>query len=254
MSNPHQPYTNPNDALDLLDAPIWVFDLDNTLYHHSCDLFAEIDLRMGEFIAKLLDMPFEKARIYQKQLFKKHGTSVMGLLAEGHIDDPSEFLGHVHNIDYSFVPHDPILDNALSTIKGTKYILTNGTHSHAMNCLKRLGITHHFQTSEIGENGKPKTRIFDVVDADMIPKPRREPYDLFLQKFDLSLDDVRGAVFADDITSNLEIPHEFNMKTLWVDTGNEDISGEAILGEHVHYTTNRLSQFLDDLLKAHDNK
>ena len=32
----------------------WIFDLDNSLYPASCDLFALIDERMGVFIAELL--------------------------------------------------------------------------------------------------------------------------------------------------------------------------------------------------------
>jgi putative hydrolase of the HAD superfamily len=30
----------------------WVFDLDNTLYPASCNLFAQVDQRMSAFIAK----------------------------------------------------------------------------------------------------------------------------------------------------------------------------------------------------------
>ena len=241
--------THPQDALELLDAPIWVFDLDNTLYHHSCHLFAEIDVHMSAFIQELLDLPLDEAITYQKQLFKKYGTTAKGLLEEGHIADASGFLKKVHSIDYSLVPPDPRLDEALSNIKGTKYILTNGTHSHAMSCLKRLGIKHHFQMDELADNGKPKTRVFDTVDANLTPKPQREPYDLFLQKFNLSRDAIRGAVFADDITQNLEIPHQFNMKTIWVNTENHDISGTAVLGEHVHYQTRNLSQFLHEMIQ-----
>ena len=242
--------TNPQDALDLLNAPIWVFDLDNTLYHHSCNLFAEIDVHMGEFIVELLDIPLDEAIVYQKQLFKKYGTTAMGLLKEGHIKDASEFLKRVHNINYSLVPNDPVLDRALSKIKGTKYILTNGTHSHAMHCLKPLGIKHHFLMDETLPNGRPKTRVFDTIDADLVPKPQRAPYDLFLEKFNLSATDMQGAVFADDVTQNLEIPHAMGMKTIWVDTDNSNISGTAVMGDHIHYKTRNLSQFLDGLIKA----
>ena len=241
-------YTNPNDAKELLNAPMWVFDLDNTLYHHSCNLFAEIDVHMGEYVAELLDIPLPDAIKYQKELFHKYGTTAKGLLEHGHIEDSKGFLKHVHNLDYSLVPSDKALDNALSMIKGEKYILTNGTHSHAMACLKRLGIKHHFQTDKIAANGKPETRVFDTIDADLTPKPYREPYDMFLQKFNLNPSDLEGAVFADDITQNLEIPHQFGMKTIWVDTESETISGKPVMGEHVHYKTKNLSVFLSALV------
>jgi len=37
--------------LSLADRDVWVFDLDNTLYPATCDLFAEIDQRMTDFVA-----------------------------------------------------------------------------------------------------------------------------------------------------------------------------------------------------------
>ena len=43
----------PGDAPRGFDSTrIWVFDLDNTLYPAECNLFAEVDHRMGDFIAK----------------------------------------------------------------------------------------------------------------------------------------------------------------------------------------------------------
>ena len=240
--------TKATDAKHLLDAPIWVFDLDNTLYHHSCNLFAEIDVLMGEFIADLLGMSMADAKVYQKQLFHKHGTSAKGLLEEGHIETPHAFLDYVHNIDYSVIPRDTVLDNALSKIKGEKYILTNGTQSHAMNCLDPIGIAHHFATGETDADGNPTYRIFDVLDADMTPKPHPDPYDMFLQKFDLSRTDIQGAIFADDITKNLDVPNQLGMQTIWIDTNSERISGPATVGDHIHHKTTNLSQFLHELV------
>ena len=37
---------------ELRDRDVWVFDLDNTLYPAECDLFAEIDQRMTDFVAR----------------------------------------------------------------------------------------------------------------------------------------------------------------------------------------------------------
>ena len=43
---------DPPNGFDHVEA--WVFDLDNTLYPADCNLFAQIDRRMGEFIAEQL--------------------------------------------------------------------------------------------------------------------------------------------------------------------------------------------------------
>ncbi len=59
---------------------IWIFDLDNTLYPAECNLFAEVDQRMGDFIAKYLGVPFEHARHLQKSYYRQFGTTLSGLM------------------------------------------------------------------------------------------------------------------------------------------------------------------------------
>jgi len=48
------------------ETRVWIFDLDNTLYPAECNLFEQVDRRMGEFIADFLDVPYEEARYLQK--------------------------------------------------------------------------------------------------------------------------------------------------------------------------------------------
>ena len=57
------------DAPPLRDAEAWVFDLDNTLYSASCDLFAQIDVRMKRYIADFLGLDPDSAYRIQKQYF-----------------------------------------------------------------------------------------------------------------------------------------------------------------------------------------
>ena len=69
----------------------WIFDLDNTLYPAECNLFAQVDQRMGEFIAKYLGVPFEYARHLQKSYYRQYGTTLCGLM-QVHKLDPKAFL------------------------------------------------------------------------------------------------------------------------------------------------------------------
>ena len=87
----------------------WLFDLDNTLYPHSCNLFAQVDARMKEFICGLLGCDNEAAHVVQKDLFRRYGTTMRGLMTE-HGVEPQEFLNHVHAIDHSPVPADPQME------------------------------------------------------------------------------------------------------------------------------------------------
>jgi pyrimidine 5'-nucleotidase len=95
----------------------WVFDLDNTLYPATVDLFSQIDMRMKAYISQLLDLPPEEAFRLQKHYYNTYGTSLRGLMVEHHVD-PADFLAHVHDIDHGVLSLDPELDAALSRIKG----------------------------------------------------------------------------------------------------------------------------------------
>ena len=53
----------------------WIFDLDNSLYPASTNLFALIDARMTAFIQQLLDCGEAEARAVQKRHFREHGTT-----------------------------------------------------------------------------------------------------------------------------------------------------------------------------------
>ncbi len=45
----------------------WVFDLDNTLYPHHIDLFAQIDRNMTAYVSALLQLEPAEAKKLQKQ-------------------------------------------------------------------------------------------------------------------------------------------------------------------------------------------
>src|ERR671911_2602871 len=107
----------------------WIFDLDNSLYPASADLFALIDVRMGLFIQQFLECGPDEARRVQKQHFLEHGTTLAGLMRE-HGVDPHEFLDFVHDIDLARLIADPALVAALDRLPGRKFIFTNADEGH----------------------------------------------------------------------------------------------------------------------------
>ncbi len=64
----------------LASIDCWIFDLDNSLYPASANLFELIDIRMGEYIVKRLGCTAAEARIVQKGFFRDHGTTLAGLM------------------------------------------------------------------------------------------------------------------------------------------------------------------------------
>ena len=175
----------------------WVFDLDNTLYPASCRLFDQIDVKMGNFVSKLLNVEYAEAKRRQKEMFYKYGTTLRGLMTE-HGITPDDFLDYVHDIDHSPVPPNLTLDAALHALPGRKLIFTNGTVAHAEKVLARIGITHHF-----GD-------IFDIVHSDFIPKPEMEPYAKFVRQTGIR---PESSAMFEDIARNLEAPHALGMTT-----------------------------------------
>lgn len=212
----------------------WIFDLDNTLYPAHVDLFSQINKQITDYIAKTLDVGDEEATAQRQEYYHEYGTTLRGLMIE-HKIDPDDYLRHVHDIDYSNIKPDHALGGAIEALPGRKFIFTNGDRPHAERTAAALGITDHFED------------IFDIVAADLMPKPNRETYELFLKRTGVS--PVRSAMF-EDLARNLEVPHRLGMRTvLIVPEGSRAVfrEGWEMEGDnapHVDFVTDHLSGFL----------
>ena len=213
----------------------WVFDLDNTLYPAHSNLFGQIDVRIRDYVAKLLSLDHDVAQTIQKDYYHRYGTSLRGLMVE-HGVSPDAFLEYVHDIDHSAIDPDPALGRAIERLPGRKFIMTNGTRRHAEKTAERLGITRHFDD------------IFDIVAMDLLPKPHRDSYDKFL-----ALHGIVGgrAAMFEDLARNLAVPHALGMRTvLVVPQGTREVFRDAweldgASQPHVEFVTDDLTAFLD---------
>jgi len=220
----------PRDRGHLRHAEAWIFDLDNTLYPASCNLFAQVDEHIGEFIARLLSVDAAEAYRIQKQYFRDYGTSLRGLMLH-HEVDPRLFLDFVHTIDVTPVQPSPALELALKRLEGRKIVFTNGSAKHAENVMARLGVSHCFEA------------IFDIVAADYFPKPEPFVYDVLVRRHWI---DPKRAVMVEDIAKNLLPAHEMGMATVLVRHG-ADWAQEGADGAHIHHTTEDLVAWLSEL-------
>ncbi len=214
---------------------VWVFDLDNTLYPHHVNLWQQVDERIRDYIARFLKVTAEEAFRLQKDYYKRYGTSMRGLMTE-HAADPDDFLDFVHRIDHSPLEPDPALGAALEKLSGRKLILTNGTRQHADQVMRRLGVHAHFDD------------VFDIVAAELEPKPAPQTYDRFLARH--GVDPGRAAMF-EDLARNLSIPHALGMTTVLVvpngtrEVLREDWELEGRDAAHVDHVTDDLAGFLE---------
>ena len=83
----------------------WIFDLDNTLYSSTTNVFGKIDKKMCEFIMENLKVPQVEALKIKNEYFHSHGTTLNGLMKK-HKIDAHHFLEFVHDIDYDFLRED----------------------------------------------------------------------------------------------------------------------------------------------------
>ncbi len=171
-------------------------DLDGVCYQNLEDVFGQVSNRMTQYISKKLNLNLKKAKELQANYFHKYNTSLNGLMIH-HKIDPENFLNYVHDINLNVIKEDLELNNELTKLKAKKYCYTNGSRSHALNVLGRLGIIDQFDG------------IFDIVDANYVPKPVMEPYKIFVKKFTINPEE---AVFVEDIAQNLKSPKELGMK------------------------------------------
>jgi putative hydrolase of the HAD superfamily len=215
----------------------WVFDLDNTLYPHHSNLFSQIDTKMTDYVSALLQLPREEARVLQKDYYRAYGTTLQGLIAN-HKVDPDDFLERVHDIDYSWLDPDPALGDAIKALPGRKFIFTNGDRGHAERTAGQLGILDHFD------------EIFDIVAADLMPKPAQLTYDKFTA---LHRVDCRNAAMFEDLARNLVVPHALGMQTVLIVPNNFEATFSEIWEQdnaddgHVGHVTDNLRAFLQAL-------
>ena len=206
---------------NLNEIECWIFDLDNTLYPASVDLFGQINIKMSDYIMNLLDVDKVAADKMRAAYWKKYGTSLAGLMQNYKID-PDDFLTTVHDINFSVLQKDPNLLDALNNLPGKKLVYTNGTAPYAREVLKHRGLLDIFD------------EIYGIEDATYIPKPFPEAFEIIFSKADIVHN--RSAMFEDEVR-NLEVPFKLGLKTILV----SDVQSNK---KYVDYTVKCLSDFL----------
>jgi putative hydrolase of the HAD superfamily len=220
---------------ELRNVESWIFDLDNSLYPASANLFALIDIRMGEFIQRLIGCGPEEARRIQKQHFHEHGTTLAGLMAANGVD-PHEFLDYVHDIDLARISADPALVGAIDRLPGRKFVFTNGDAAYASRVLEKLGLANIWDG------------LHDIHAMDYVPKPNPAAYAAMCERW--SIDPAR-ALFVEDMARNLEPAKKLGMTTVWVNNGSERGSHGAD-PSFIDYTTHDIGVWLCEILETGD--
>ena len=208
-----------------------LIDLDNTVYPEDSNIFSLIDIRMKSFISKNLNVSLEKSYEIQKKYFMENGTTLKGLMLHHNIK-PEPFLNYVHDIDLSSIQNNPKLIAVLKKYKGKKIIFTNGSQDHAIKVLQRIGIKQYI-------NG-----IFDIIDAEYIPKPEIVTYKKVLKKFNLI---PEKTIMIDDLPINLKTAKKLGINTVLINQKHDTKSNH-------NYINLVCSNILETIIKINEGK
>ena len=209
----------------------WIFDLDNSLYPASANLFELIDIRMNAFIQDLIGCGHDEARRVQKGYFHEHGTTLAGLMAS-HGVDPHHFLNFVHDIDLARISADPKVVAALDLLPGRKFVFTNGDESYARRVLDRLGLANAFDG------------LHDIHAMDYVPKPDPRSYRAMCDRYAIA---PGQALFVEDMARNLKPAKALGMTTVWVDNGSEQ-AGAGADPAFIDYRIEDIGEWLGEIV------
>ncbi len=212
----------------------WIFDLDNTLYPACNGIFAEIEARMTDYVMAFLKLPREEAYARQKELYRRYGTTLNGLMTE-HGADPDAYLSYVHDIDLSGLGPDPALEAAIARLPGRRFVFTNGCRDHAARILDRLQMTGLFDA------------VWDIRSMAFAPKPQERAYTSVVEAGNLTCGE---AAMFDDIARNLVPARALGMTTVWLKTdspwGRQGPLMDVAEGD-IDHETDDLTEFLNHI-------
>ncbi len=203
----------------------WVFDLDNTLYPPHVRLFDQIERRMTQYVMDVLGVDRARANHLRHEYWRKHGTTLAGLMRE-HDIDPAPYLVDVHDISFDGLEPDAALDASIRALSGRKIVYTNGSAPYAAKVIEKRGLGGAFDA------------VYGVENAGFLPKPDKGAFAAIFALDGLKPD--RAAMFEDDIR-NLEAPHAMGLRTVHV-------APEPETAAYIHHSTDDLTEFLKCLV------
>jgi putative hydrolase of the HAD superfamily len=199
----------------------WVFDLDNTLYPPQYRLFDQIEVKMTAYVMRTLGVARTEANRLRQHYWDTHGTTLAGLMREHQID-PAPYLDEVHDIDFSRLPPDPALAQAIKALPGRRIIYTNACVPYAQKVLQARGLDTLFDA------------VYGIENAGYLPKPERAAFEAIFAAD--GLNPATAAMFEDD-PRNLAAPHAMGMRTVHV-------APKPLKSRHIHHHTDDLAGFL----------
>ena len=185
-----------------MNAPLWIFDLDDTLHDASRHIFPHINRSMTAYLQEYLQLEEAAANLLRQHYWRRYGATLSGLMRH-HGTDPEHFLWHTHQFPEldSMVLREPRLRHVLRALPGKKVVFSNAPQHYAKAVLKLLRLTDMFD------------ELVAVEQTGYRPKP-----DYFGFRHVMRRHKVRPAqcVMVEDSLANLQAAKRLGMRTVWV--------------------------------------
>ena len=192
-------------------APVWLFDLDNTLHHASHAIFPAIVANMNDYIARVLGdgvTPASAAVVDAARAlwWKRYGATMLGLVKH-HDVKPSQFLDQTHDLPglAAMIRAERGLDQLLRRLPGRKILLTNAPLRYSSEVLRTLGLRRHFSHHIAIEAMR--------VHGQLRPKPSKLMLRAMLRRQRLA---AGRCILVEDTLVNLRSAKALGMRTAWV--------------------------------------
>lgn len=194
-----------------MPAPIWLFDLDNTLHDASHAIFPAINENMNAFMARALGSdgaPADAAVVDAARLayWKRYGATLLGLVKH-HDVRAEDFLREAHRFDdlHAMIRAERGLGRLLRRLPGRKILLTNAPRGYSHDVLRHLGLHRHFARH------LPIEAM--LVHRQLRPKPSKQLLRKLIAKERVP---ARRCILVEDTAANLKAAKAVGMRTAWV--------------------------------------
>jgi putative hydrolase of the HAD superfamily len=211
-------------------APVWVFDLDNTLHDAAHAIFAAIDSRMTAYVERHLDVDHAEADRIRRHYWLRYGATMLGLVRH-HGVDPHHFLRETHDFEVvGLLRAERGLERLFARLPGRKVLLTNAPSRYAGAVVRALAIHRHLGAHYTIESMR--------VHGSFRPKPSRSMLRSMLARERVP---AGRAVLVEDSALNLRAARAVGIRTVLV-TGH---SRGRRLRFRPHYVGLRLRSVLE---------
>jgi putative hydrolase of the HAD superfamily len=184
-----------------MSPPLFIFDLDNTLYPRELPIWRMVDERIERYVVERLQTDAESARRLRMDYLAEYGSTLRGLMRH-HGVRPPEYLEYIHDVPVAdLVPGRPELLEMLSGLPGRCVVFTNGSLDYARRVIAALGVEGRMEG------------IYGIEFMEYIAKPSPYPYAKLLRATGAS---AENSVFCEDSRRNLLPAHEMGMFTVLV--------------------------------------